>query len=225
MFVNTLPVWKPLQTLFSKTSQGKKWIKLLSFPRLGSHCLMSVSPCTHCLCNLIQQTFLRSDRPSLAYVIDPLTKENKHPDSKEMLPESLSESLPLFFPSKLSNIWCPCTTAMGVPRSPVSLLPTSHRFGCHPPRGIQTLQWAAQGGGGVTLPGSAQEMSGCGIWCHGLVGKVVIGQRLDLVTSEILYKPNDYVISHTAGEPQHCLQVSTDQEFPQRQPGAHSNSW
>lgn len=89
--------------------------------------------CIHCLCSLIQQKFLRSDPSSLGYITDPLTKETKHPVSKEMLPESLSESLPSFFPAKLPNPRCPPTPAMDVPRGPGSLLPASHRFGCHPP--------------------------------------------------------------------------------------------
>jgi len=33
------------------------------------------------------------------------------------------------------------------------------------------LEWAAQGGGGVTIPGGVQETSGCGTEGHGLVGE------------------------------------------------------
>jgi len=38
------------------------------------------------------------------------------------------------------------------------------------------MSQAAQRGGGVTIPGSVQEMCGCGTGIHGLVGTVVAGQ-------------------------------------------------
>ena len=34
----------------------------------------------------------------------------------------------------------------------------------------KTLGWAAQGGGGVTIPGGDQETWRCGTQAHGLVG-------------------------------------------------------
>jgi len=37
------------------------------------------------------------------------------------------------------------------------------------------LNWAAQGGGGVGIPGGAQEKSKRGTEEHGLVGMVVLG--------------------------------------------------
>ena len=38
------------------------------------------------------------------------------------------------------------------------------------------LEWAAQGDGGVTVPGGVQETFRCGTEGHGLVGKLVVGQ-------------------------------------------------
>lgn len=35
--------------------------------------------------------------------------------------------------------------------------------------GCQALEQAAQGRGGVTIPGRGQRVCGCGIWRHGLV--------------------------------------------------------
>jgi len=39
----------------------------------------------------------------------------------------------------------------------------------------QVMEWAAQGGGGVTNPGSVQEIRGCGTGICGVVGTVVAG--------------------------------------------------
>jgi len=39
----------------------------------------------------------------------------------------------------------------------------------------EALEQVAQGGGGGTIPGGAQEMQRCGTERHGLVGMVVIG--------------------------------------------------
>jgi len=49
----------------------------------------------------------------------------------------------------------------------------------------QALEQAAQGGGGVTIPGSVQETCSCGTLGHGLVGMVVLGWQLDLMSLEI----------------------------------------
>jgi len=43
---------------------------------------------------------------------------------------------------------------------------------------------AAQGSGGVPIPGGVQNPSGCGPWEHGLAGTVVLGWQLDLMTFE-----------------------------------------
>ena len=49
----------------------------------------------------------------------------------------------------------------------------------------QALEQAAQGGGGVTIPGGVQKTCRCGILGHGLVGMVVLGEQLDLIILEI----------------------------------------
>ena len=41
------------------------------------------------------------------------------------------------------------------------------------------LEQAAQGGGGVSIPGGVQEMCRCDTEGHGLVGTVGMGQWLD----------------------------------------------
>jgi len=43
------------------------------------------------------------------------------------------------------------------------------------------LDQAAQGGGGVTIPGGVQKTCECGTLGHGLVGMVVLGGWLDLI--------------------------------------------
>lgn len=40
-------------------------------------------------------------------------------------------------------------------------------------RSACVLEWAASGAAGVTIPGDVLENTGCGTYCHGLVGKVV----------------------------------------------------
>ena len=40
---------------------------------------------------------------------------------------------------------------------------------------------AAQGGDGITVPGSVQEMWRCGIEGHGVEGMVKMGQQLDQI--------------------------------------------
>ena len=39
----------------------------------------------------------------------------------------------------------------------------------------QALDQAAQGSGGVPIPGGVQKPHGCGPWGHGLVGRVGLG--------------------------------------------------
>lgn len=39
-------------------------------------------------------------------------------------------------------------------------------------KACQTLEWAAKGGDGITIPGSVEEMIGCGTECSDLVSKV-----------------------------------------------------
>lgn len=54
------------------------------------------------------------------------------------------------------------------------------------------LEWAAEGGGGVThystIPGGAQETTGWGTQCHGLIDKVVFSPQLDSMISEVRFK-------------------------------------
>lgn len=59
-------------------------------------------------------------------------------------------------------------------------------------KGGQALQQAAQGVGGVAVPGSVQKMTGHGTQCYSLVGVVVFGQRLDLMIFEVFSNHNDY---------------------------------
>jgi len=51
------------------------------------------------------------------------------------------------------------------------------------------LEQAAQGGGGVTIPGGVQKMCRRGTLGHSLVGMVVLGQRLDLMILRGLFQP------------------------------------
>jgi len=52
----------------------------------------------------------------------------------------------------------------------------------------QTLEQAAQGGGGVTIPGGVQETWGCGI--EGLVGMVGMGWWLEWMILEVFSNLN-----------------------------------
>lgn len=56
------------------------------------------------------------------------------------------------------------------------------------------LEWAVQVGGGVIVPGGVKEKAECGTQCHGLVNKVVLGHRLDLMISKVLSNLNDSMI-------------------------------
>jgi len=49
----------------------------------------------------------------------------------------------------------------------------------------QALAQAAQGSGGVPIPGRVQTPCGCGPWGHGLAGVVGLGWRLDVVILEV----------------------------------------
>ena len=56
------------------------------------------------------------------------------------------------------------------------------------------LEWVAQGGGGVTIPRSVQEMFTCCIEGHGLVGKMlVVGGWLDWMILEVFSNLNTSV--------------------------------
>jgi len=56
------------------------------------------------------------------------------------------------------------------------------------------LEQAAQGSGGVPIPGGVQKTCRCGTWGHGLVGMVVLGGSWDLVILEVCSNLNDSVI-------------------------------
>jgi len=56
------------------------------------------------------------------------------------------------------------------------------------------LEQAAQGGGGVTIPGEFQKTRRCGTSGHGLAGMVVLGSRLDLMILEVFSNLNVSVI-------------------------------
>ena len=65
-----------------------------------------------------------------------------------------------------------------------------HRGDHHPvlgaSMGMLTLEQAAQGGGGVPIPGGVHRTCRCGTSGYGLVGKVVLGGWLDLMILEVL---------------------------------------
>jgi len=56
------------------------------------------------------------------------------------------------------------------------------------------LEQAAQGSGGVAIPGGVQKMCRCGTWGHGLAGMVVLGWWMDLLILEVFSSLNDSVI-------------------------------
>lgn len=56
------------------------------------------------------------------------------------------------------------------------------------------LEWAAQGDGGITVPGGISEKIVCGIQHHSLVDKVALGHRLDIRISKAFSNPADFVI-------------------------------
>ena len=61
----------------------------------------------------------------------------------------------------------------------------------------QTLEQAAQGSGGVTIPGGVQITCRCGTSGHGLAGLVVLGSRFELMILEAFSNLNDSVIHLT----------------------------
>lgn len=52
-----------------------------------------------------------------------------------------------------------------------------------------------------TIPGGVQETAGLDTLSHGLVGNVVISQRLDLMISEVFTNLNDSMISQSPPSP------------------------
>ena len=54
----------------------------------------------------------------------------------------------------------------------------------------QVLEWAAQGGGGVTNPGGVQGMCRCGTKERGLVGNIG-GRWFDQIVLEVFFKLSD----------------------------------
>ena len=56
------------------------------------------------------------------------------------------------------------------------------------------LAWAAQGGGGVTVPGDAQEPWRCGTEGRVLVATLMGSEMLDYVTLEVFSNLNDSMI-------------------------------
>jgi len=58
----------------------------------------------------------------------------------------------------------------------------------------QALDQAAQGSGGVPIPGGVQKTCGWGTSRHGLAGIVVLGWRLTLMILEVFSNLNDSVI-------------------------------
>jgi len=58
----------------------------------------------------------------------------------------------------------------------------------------QALDQAAQGGGGVPIPGGIQKPCRCGTSGHGLAGVGVLGWRLDLMIFQVFSNLNDSVI-------------------------------
>ena len=58
----------------------------------------------------------------------------------------------------------------------------------------QALEQAAQGSGGLTMPGGVQKMRRRGTSGRGLVGMVVLGWQLDLMILEVFSKLNDSMI-------------------------------
>ena len=52
----------------------------------------------------------------------------------------------------------------------------------------QALEQAAQGHGGVPIPGDVQKACRCGTSRYGLEGMVVLGWRLDLMILEVFFQ-------------------------------------
>jgi len=58
----------------------------------------------------------------------------------------------------------------------------------------RALEQAAQGSGGITIPGGVQKMCRSGSSGHGWAGMVVLGWRLDLMILEVFSNLNDSMI-------------------------------
>jgi len=58
----------------------------------------------------------------------------------------------------------------------------------------QALDQAAQGSGGVPIPGGVKKPCGCGTSGHGLTGMGVLGWWLNLMISEVFSNIHDSVI-------------------------------
>jgi len=56
------------------------------------------------------------------------------------------------------------------------------------------LEQAAQGSGGVAIPGGIQKMCRYGTSGHGLAGMVVMGWQLDLIILEVFSNLNDSML-------------------------------
>lgn len=59
---------------------------------------------------------------------------------------------------------------------------------------VLALEQAAQRGGGVAIPGSVDESTGCGPECYGLIDMMVFGQQLDSTVLEVFFKLNESMI-------------------------------
>ena len=90
---------------------------------------------------------------------------------------------------------------------------------------VEVLGQAAQGGGDVTIPGGVPELWGCGTEGRDSVSMVRVGQRLDLVTTEISSDLNDsMILSFSSMLSCHLTGVSLLSSLPRfstmsRQPG------
>lgn len=94
----------------------------------------------------------------------------------------------LFQSAILDSKICPCSCTFSLHK---------HCFACNfiwkeflHRKGDKTLGWA-----GVTIPGSVQERTGHGTPGSGLVDKVLVGQKLALLTAEVFSNQNNSVIS------------------------------
>ena len=70
-------------------------------------------------------------------------------------------------------MFCAPRTALCLLQVSVKLSSPVHCVGSQAPG--QTLAQAAQGGGGVPIPGGVQKTCRCGTWASGLVCMVVLG--------------------------------------------------
>jgi len=68
----------------------------------------------------------------------------------------------------------------------------------------QALAQAAQGNGGVPIPGGVQNTCRCGTLGHGLAGLAVLGWGLDLMILEVFSNLNDSVLFYSMDEGIEC---------------------